>query len=107
VSTRTDRLALSHRFPLQELCAAFKVLSDPLQRHVYDLQLLDQLDIEDYLSRFPGLMLTISGLDMRSSSEGSLGSFFEEGCGFEPRPGSFDVSSCSSDDSRRWFLTAA
>eukprot|EP00798_Chlamydomonas_sp_ICE-L_P010095 gene10095-7991_t len=44
------------------------VLSENESRQAYDLNLLDQLDVEDYLSRFQGLILTVCGLGMTSTS---------------------------------------
>lgn len=51
----------------QEIVAAFEVLSDEERRQQYDLGLLDQLDVEDYLSRYQGLILTVCGLGMDSA----------------------------------------
>ena len=56
----------------QEIVAAHEVLSSAAKRRQYDLGLLDLLDVEDYLSRFQGLILTACGLGM-SASDLSLG----------------------------------
>eukprot|EP00798_Chlamydomonas_sp_ICE-L_P016343 gene16343-22538_t len=45
-----------------------RVLRDEQSRHLYDLNLLDQLDVEDYLSRYQGFILTVSGLGMTSQT---------------------------------------
>lgn len=52
----------------QEIVSAFEVLSDEQQRQQYDLGLLDLLDVEDYLHRFQGLILTACGLGMASGN---------------------------------------
>ncbi|KAG1663336.1 hypothetical protein FOA52_004098 [Chlamydomonas sp. UWO 241] len=60
----------------QEIVAAFEILSSVEKRAQYDLGLLDQLDVEDYLQRYQGLILTVCGLGMGSS--GMMGDVEEE-----------------------------
>ncbi len=60
-----------YRASLQEISAAFSVLSNQQSRSKYDLGLLELLDVEDYLQRFQGLILTASGLGMGLSDSGS------------------------------------
>lgn len=52
----------------QEILAAHEVLSCPSKRQQYDLGMLEMLDVEDYLSRYQGLILTVCGLGMDLSS---------------------------------------
>ncbi|KAI8466689.1 MAG: DnaJ domain-containing protein [Monoraphidium minutum] len=48
----------------QEIQEAYEVLMDAPRRRAYDMQLLHLLDVEEYLSRFHELVLTVNGLDM-------------------------------------------
>jgi hypothetical protein len=48
----------------QEIQQAYAVLSNSELRHQYDLQYLDILNVEEYLSRFRTLILTSSGLGL-------------------------------------------
>lgn len=49
------------------------VLSNPMRRQHYDLQWLELLDVEDYLSRFSDFILTANGLGMSLSAEAAGG----------------------------------
>lgn len=57
-----DGGAAQRRF--QEIQEAYEVLMDSQRRRAYDMQLLHLLDVEEYLSRFHELVLTVNGLDM-------------------------------------------
>ncbi|KAL6757733.1 DnaJ domain-containing protein [Haematococcus lacustris] len=57
--TEDDELA-KRRF--QRIQAAYEVLRDESRRGHYDLRLLDQLHVQDYLHRFPPFILTVQGL---------------------------------------------
>lgn len=46
----------------QAIQQAYDVLSDQEQRRLYDIGLVDHLNVEDYLSRFKEMTLTVSGL---------------------------------------------
>eukprot|EP00195_Chlamydomonas_chlamydogama_P011429 CAMPEP_0202902312 /NCGR_PEP_ID=MMETSP1392-20130828/16785_1 /ASSEMBLY_ACC=CAM_ASM_000868 /TAXON_ID=225041 /ORGANISM="Chlamydomonas chlamydogama, Strain SAG 11-48b" /LENGTH=129 /DNA_ID=CAMNT_0049589061 /DNA_START=121 /DNA_END=510 /DNA_ORIENTATION=- len=76
----------------QEIVAAFEVLSDEERRQQYDLDLLELLDVEEYLQRFQGLILTVCGL--------GLGMTTRE----EPMHTSEGLSGLQT---KRWLLTAA
>lgn len=52
----------------QQVQCAYEVLSNPSRRQHYDLQWLDLLDVEDYLSRFSDFILTANGLGMSLSA---------------------------------------
>ncbi|GBF91207.1 hypothetical protein Rsub_04876 [Raphidocelis subcapitata] len=54
--------AAQRRF--QEIQEAYEVLMDAQRRRAYDMQLLHLLDVEEYLSRFHELVLTVNGLGM-------------------------------------------
>jgi len=53
----------------QEISEAYRVLSDPLMRHEYDIQGnygLQDYNYTDYLKRFKSLILTCNGLGISS-----------------------------------------
>lgn len=52
----------------QQIQCAYEVLSNDRRRASYDLQWLELLDVEDYLSRFKDLILTANGLGLSFSS---------------------------------------
>lgn len=68
-----DRHSGSHasKQKFQSIVGAFEILGDAHQRQQYDLRLLHHLDVEDYLQRFQGLILTACGLGMTSSTTSS------------------------------------
>jgi curved DNA-binding protein CbpA len=94
-----DPLAAKRRF--QEISAAFSVLSNVKTRQQYDMGLLDLLDVEDYLQRFQGLILTACGLGMSSGNSSN----------FDLESSDADIAICSSSacsgPTQTWCLTAA
>ncbi|EFN54391.1 hypothetical protein CHLNCDRAFT_53215 [Chlorella variabilis] len=57
-----DKAGCSERF--LAIRSAFEVLKDPAKRFKYDTTLLHMLDMQEYLSRFSELVLTVQGLSL-------------------------------------------